>query len=117
MTLTTYLAFSALQVDHRVSIAERAVEHLRHRVEELAEEVSSLGEVFRKCNASTKSHTGTLEQILAGEERSRCATPDTSRKNLTRASSVLRAIADHVRYVPGLFSRPTERKHESTAET
>lgn len=85
-------AFLTPQVDHRVSIAERAVEHLRHRVEELAEEVSSLGEVSRKCSASTKSHTGTLEQILAGEERSRCDTPATSRKTLTR-SDVL-AIAD-----------------------
>lgn len=63
-----------------MSIAERAVEHLRHSVEELAEEVSSLGEVSRKCNATVKSHTGTLDQILAGEERSRCATAGTSAK-------------------------------------
>lgn len=60
---------SRIQVNQRVSLSERAAEAVRQRVEGIAEEVANLGETIRKSNASTAT---ALEQLLAGEQRSRC---------------------------------------------
>lgn len=59
---------SRTQVNQRVSLSERAAEAVRQRVEILAEEVANLGETIRKTNTSTAT---ALEQLLAGEQRSR----------------------------------------------
>lgn len=52
-----------------MSLSERAAEAVRQRVDGLAEEVANLGEIVRNSNASTAT---ALEQLLAGEQRSRC---------------------------------------------
>lgn len=65
----TFICGSRTQVNQRVSLSERAAEAVRQRVEGIAEEVANLGETIRKSNASTAT---ALEQLLAGEQRSRC---------------------------------------------
>ncbi|CAM9870317.1 unnamed protein product [Ectocarpus sp. 4 AP-2014] len=58
-------------VDQRVSLAERAAEAIRQRVDGLAEEVASLGEVVRRSSATTTAHATALEQLQASQQRSR----------------------------------------------
>ncbi|CAM9502050.1 unnamed protein product [Ectocarpus sp. 6 AP-2014] len=58
-------------VDQRVSLAERAAEAVRQRVDGLAEEVASLGEIVRRSSATTTAHATALEQLQAGQQRTR----------------------------------------------
>ncbi|CBJ48977.1 hypothetical protein Esi_0115_0012 [Ectocarpus siliculosus] len=58
-------------VDQRVSLAERAAEAVRQRVDGLAEEVASLGEIVRRSSATTTAHATALEQLQASQQRTR----------------------------------------------
>lgn len=59
------------QVNQRVCLAERATESLRKRVDELAEDVSSVGGTVRQVSASTQSQRDATEQLVADETRNR----------------------------------------------
>ncbi|CAN0394127.1 unnamed protein product, partial [Ectocarpus sp. 12 AP-2014] len=58
-------------VDQRVSLAERAADAVRKRVDGLAEEVASLGEIVRRSGATTTAHATALEQLQASQQRTR----------------------------------------------
>ncbi|CAM9356425.1 unnamed protein product, partial [Sphacelaria rigidula] len=92
-------------VDQRVSVAERASDALKQRIEELTTEVSGLGKTVRKYDGAAMSQDAVLEQIQADGRRNRssiieiegwradregwCARTDATMESLAEDSRVL----------------------------